>query len=394
MYKDKIGVLFFTLSFFLSNYSQLISQPCNPHCYMTVAGRYWQYTSQPAYYINNNMYTSNYPQISQADWEYAIRAGANEWNNSSGANFYFDFYFTVSNNYSTTSDGYSVFGWQYSTGGELGGTFYFENLGGIYEVDSYINQSSGFDWSLNPSSTELDVQSLTTHEFGHWLYLADEPDNSCIQNTMHLGQARGDISYRTIEQDDKFGIQSLYPVTVSNQTLNSDRSVFEKWDGNMNVSTTNWVHILAGVTVEILPTCTITIPAGSRLYIDDNATLIIDAGATCNFAGAEIIEGGPCAMFYDNAGCRFSLSTGCLYVRGTYKLAKTKIVKFTNAGFFVLDATGVMAIDSAATIQIDTTATNVKLRPGGVIKFGQNAKLVSYDTLIAKGTATKPSGFS
>ncbi|MBI4546991.1 MAG: T9SS type A sorting domain-containing protein [Ignavibacteriae bacterium] len=85
---------------------------------------------------------------------------------------------------------------------------------------------------------------------------------------------------------------------------------------------------------------------------------------------------------------------GCLYVRGTYKLGKSKTVTFTNNGFFIVDTTGVIVLDSAATFKIESTAGSPTIYPGATFKSGKSAQIISDRGISAQGTSAKPITFT
>ncbi|MBI1804143.1 MAG: T9SS type A sorting domain-containing protein [Ignavibacteria bacterium] len=336
------------------------------------------------YRINNRMGTQS---ITQAGWEGAIDAGASAWN-SAGSFFYFFKGTDTPNNYNfTTADTVNCVGWDILDNPYLGETSHFyDSNNKIVETDTYVNQF--YTWTLDPStSSGYDAQSLFAHEFGHWISLNDETDVSCRDNTMSQPLSYNDIKFRDLTQDDKFGIQALYPVIIANQTLTTDRTVFEKWDGAI---TADRVTILQGVTIDVLSTCTLTVPAGSWLKVNPGASLFIESEATVNDNADIVIQN--CGKVLNKTGITFSGSTACLANHGFYELSKGKTTSFTQGGFFTLDSTATIQVDSGATFLIDATANTAKtkLTPGGTFKFGQNAKLLCYDTLVAVGTAAKP----
>ncbi|XP_030553586.1 metalloendoproteinase 1-like [Rhodamnia argentea] len=61
-------------------------------------------------------------------------------------------------------------------------------------------------WSLNPSSTQMDLESVALHEIGHILGLAHSEDPKAV---MYYGIAAGAVK-RVLQQDDIDGIHTLY----------------------------------------------------------------------------------------------------------------------------------------------------------------------------------------
>lgn len=82
-------------------------------------------------------------------------------------------------------------------------------------VDADAKYDSGESWwtYLSPvPSNKLDVWSVAAHEFGHWLSL----DHSCMSPDGKIPTMCTPINYgtswaHTLAQDDKNGIQALYP---------------------------------------------------------------------------------------------------------------------------------------------------------------------------------------
>ena len=88
-------------------------------------------------------------------------------------------------------------------------TYYYYNWYGtkylIYEADIVIN--SKWEWRNNGSANGYDVQNVMTHEFGHMLGLGH---SNVVGATMKQGTFPGDLSKRTLEQDDLNGFNALY----------------------------------------------------------------------------------------------------------------------------------------------------------------------------------------
>lgn len=75
----------------------------------------------------------------------------------------------------------------------------------LKEVDIDINTS--YAWANNGDSMCYDIRSGATHEIGHLLGLGHSTVTSA---TMFNEMGKGEISMRTIEQDDKNGINDIY----------------------------------------------------------------------------------------------------------------------------------------------------------------------------------------
>src|SRR5690606_32119504 len=79
--------------------------------------------------------------------------------------------------------------------------------GEILDADIEGN-SVGIPISTSDTAVTSDLQSILTHEIGHFFGLAHslDPDAS-----MNANYDRGDLSFRTLAEDDRAGICSIYP---------------------------------------------------------------------------------------------------------------------------------------------------------------------------------------
>jgi MYXO-CTERM domain-containing protein len=88
----------------------------------------------------------------------------------------------------------------------------------IYDADVEINSAQAeFTFSDDPSDTIDDLQSVLTHECGHFLGLSHDPTYG---STMYPEYSPGDLYQRTLDVDDIAGICDIFP---PGQTI--DRSV-------------------------------------------------------------------------------------------------------------------------------------------------------------------------
>jgi hypothetical protein len=109
---------------------------------------------------------------------------------------------------------------QYNTLG-LTTITYDPDTGEIYDADMAINSGPNIPLSLGDPvpSDGYDFQSIITHETGHFLGLAHSGDLSA---TMFARYNMGQTTMRTLQDDDKFGICSIY---LPNGNRAVDRSV-------------------------------------------------------------------------------------------------------------------------------------------------------------------------
>jgi Matrixin len=87
------------------------------------------------------------------------------------------------------------------------------STGEIYDADIEINGEKPISAAEQIPSDSYDLQSILTHEIGHFLGLAHSPlpcaDASCP--TMNALYTRGSQDFRTIEADDVAAICAVYP---------------------------------------------------------------------------------------------------------------------------------------------------------------------------------------
>ncbi len=79
--------------------------------------------------------------------------------------------------------------------------------GEILDADIEVN-SAGIPISTSDTAVTSDLQSILTHEIGHFLGLAHSLDPEA---SMNANYDRGDLSFRTLAEDDRAGICSIYP---------------------------------------------------------------------------------------------------------------------------------------------------------------------------------------
>lgn len=102
----------------------------------------------------------------------------------------------------------SVNDWYYRDIDQLGLTSRTTVDGYLEEVDTVMD-SSGTNWdtSGDPSSTEYDFYSISTHEFGHWLRLLDDYDHNdgIMDAYWSKGETKDDFS-----SEERNAAQSMY----------------------------------------------------------------------------------------------------------------------------------------------------------------------------------------
>ena len=109
----------------------------------------------------------------------AIVAAGNTWSNAGAA-----FSFKYGGTSSITTTGYdekNVIHWESmgNTPTLAEATWWKYDNGQIVETDIRFNDYYAWDATGQPSSSEPDLQSIATHELGHWLSLAHDTDSGC-----------------------------------------------------------------------------------------------------------------------------------------------------------------------------------------------------------------------
>lgn len=90
--------------------------------------------------------------------------------------------------------------------GALARTTRFSQGARTLECDTAFNP--GVAWSTSGSLMAYDIESIAAHELGHVLGLGH---TNIAGSTMVPSVARGDLSHRTLEWDDRAGVRTLYP---------------------------------------------------------------------------------------------------------------------------------------------------------------------------------------
>lgn len=131
-------------------------------------------------------------------WVTPIAQGITPWNNASSP---FTFSAGSSNNDITVSN--------LGTGSALAIATVASSGSTISYVDLVFNSS--FTWSTSGESGKYDVRNVATHEFGHFLSLADLSGGSDTEKTMYFSSDTGETKKRSLHSDDINGINFIYP---------------------------------------------------------------------------------------------------------------------------------------------------------------------------------------
>ncbi len=142
----------------------------------------------------------------------AVQAAANSWN-AVGAQFDFQYAGThsaVTSNYNSKNE----IMWGNAPSGAIAVTYYWASGETMLECDIVMGSDYSWDTSGSPSSSQMDVQTITVHEMGHWLNLRDLYGNigDGINDNSKIMYGYGDYGEvkRTISAGDRDGIIWIY----------------------------------------------------------------------------------------------------------------------------------------------------------------------------------------
>ncbi len=180
----------------------------SPDSYV-LSGQHWP-SAHPSYVVNINTGDAGGGNGSADTFRNAINAAANTWNNA-GANFAFQ-YGGGSGVTSSGQDGKNVVHWEnMGNSTTLAESTWWYNGDQIVEADLRFNDYYTWDATGAPSSNEVDLQSVATHEFGHWLSLGHDTDPKCPNASpiMCASYNLGTLK-RSLGANDIAGIKALY----------------------------------------------------------------------------------------------------------------------------------------------------------------------------------------
>ena len=144
------------------------------------------------------------------EFEPAIDEAATTWNAAGAAWFFTPASFAIDAQYGVR-DGLSVIDYTTPSDPTIPGetsVFTSGDDAEIVEVDTALNPSLPLSTGFDPNS--YDVQSVSTHELGHWLELLHSQNPGDVMfERIDKGQIKRDLS-----SDDIEGIQFLYPPAV------------------------------------------------------------------------------------------------------------------------------------------------------------------------------------
>lgn len=148
-----------------------------------------------------------------SDFLKALQSAANTWTMVEEADFllvYAGRTDAVSSGYNRSNDVFFEDRGQFDENGVRRplavATVWYSN-GIILDADIWINDAYVWDATGSPDWSEIDLESVVLHEFGHWLSLGHDPDSRAV---MYYAIMSGSLR-RTLFENDRNGISFIYP---------------------------------------------------------------------------------------------------------------------------------------------------------------------------------------
>lgn len=170
----------------------------NPH--YQLLPYHWHTTIN--YWINpNNKYGFSTTAVVNT-----LTASANTWDKET--NYQVFSYQGTTTKSSGKRDGYNVVSWGRYQAGAIAVTYIWYSGSQIIETDCRMN--TFYAWSLSGEAGKMDVQNIMTHEFGHWVGLADLYSDVDYWLTMYGYGNYGETYKRTLGLGDINGLEAWY----------------------------------------------------------------------------------------------------------------------------------------------------------------------------------------
>jgi len=285
-------------------------------------------------------------------------------------------------------------------------TFWFYSSGQL--VDSDIQLNTSYPYATDGSASSYDVQSLATHESGHSLSLGDLYGASEVEKTMYGYGTKGDISKRTLHQDDIDGIAYLYFSITGTATSVTSASARLSGSVNPNGSATNYLFQYGTTTAYGSSTSSLSAGSGTgfvTVYSDiaglSAGTLyhfrIVASKATRIAYGEDmtlITQGPPEAKTSPATAIKFSSASGVTsssaHLNATvnpYGINTSYYFEYGLTPYFGLITPSAQAGDGYAEVQVSTLVTG--LNPKSTYYFrisATNAEGSSYGETMTFST--------
>ena len=166
-----------------------------PHAFgYTLTGIRWKSNSStwPQYRVYVDYHTM------PSDWRTEAYEARLEWDNSGASKEYF---------YYSNTSGQELYRGAYGNTSWLALTTVASSGGLISDVGTKVNTDFAWNVAGTPTPTQYDLQSVLTHELGHWLYLEHTPVSLATMVSRHT---IGTWWQRTLASDDIAGIRAIY----------------------------------------------------------------------------------------------------------------------------------------------------------------------------------------
>ncbi|HHY53873.1 MAG TPA: matrixin family metalloprotease [Chloroflexi bacterium] len=174
--------------------------------------RKWPSGSVP-FYVNLNSARMGVGNGTYDDFRAAIVNAAMTWSMAESADFTLEYSgatTTAASLYDHTNNIYFVDKGLVDSNGVrqplATATVWFSN-GIILDADIAVNDAYAWDATGQPDRTEIDLESVVLHEFGHWLSLGHDPDGRAV---MYYAITTG-VLKRALFDNDRRGIEFIYP---------------------------------------------------------------------------------------------------------------------------------------------------------------------------------------
>ncbi len=237
--------------------------------YSTFCGKHGG--NEATYFVNPNF--ADAAAGSQASQIAAITSAADTWTQAGGADFRWNYGGTTGVTSVNTGDGVNaVFAVPDSGGSTLAVTYCSAGIGGSITGFDILFYDGDKTWASNEvAGGQYDLEGVACHELGHALGLGHSNVNGA---TMYPSTSAGRTDLRSIEADDKAGIQSIYgiPSDPPDVTGVSPTSGPVRGGNDVVVTGTNFRPgasvSIGGRTAEVLAVAgsssiTVRVPAGS-----------------------------------------------------------------------------------------------------------------------------------
>lgn len=221
----------------------------------------------------------------------AIQEAANSWN-SAGGNFRLNYVGTTSSTQTGRNFKNEIL-WQNLPEGILGQATIWYSSGTILEADFAFNMI--YDWNTNDTCPpgQYDVQSIATHELGHWLNLMDLYGNMIDypQDTDKImyGRMSSGVTKRTLHAYDILGIKWIYgdisPQTGSLRVFITPQGACDAGAQWRRTGTTTW-HNSGDTETDLSPdvyTVEFNIVPGWNVFANIDVT--VQAGQVSEYTG-------------------------------------------------------------------------------------------------------------